>query len=542
MALGLLAYVLIFGRGVRLEEFGVHSLHVSWRPCDGTIGCRWTHQRPPEGADGLLGPALAQFLRDIEKMRRGAEYISEISMDGRAVFLDGERVPDVTAHPGFSAPVRVIASLYDLSINTRDITYQLDGASHSAMWLPPKSGADLATRLRVHRHWAEGTFGLMGRTPDHVASLVTAFAAGRHVFDRSSRRFGDNVVSFYEKARDNDLYVCYAVTPPQVDRSKPAHEQPEPYLYPGIVSERDDGVVVRGAQMIGSAAAIADYLLLSYIVPLQPGDEDYAISVVMPIAADGLRIYPRRPYASSATSRFDYPLSSRFDESDSLIVLRDVFIPWEHVFVHRDIRLVNAQFHETGAHLLASYQALVHFLVKMEFACGLAIELADAHGLSGISPVQAQLGGDIAAFCSALEALVLAAGARPEMRGDLALPSSTFVYSGMSLQRRWVVDLMRALRELGGGGVIAMPSSEESFDAMETADDVERYYRSATASARERVKLLKLMWDLVGTEFGGRQLQYEMFSSSAQHIADLRVFRSYDWDVGREHVRRSLED
>ena len=292
--------------------------------------------------------------------------------------------------------------------------------------------------------------------------------------------------------------------------------------------------------MIGTSAAIADWLFLSSIVPLQPGDEDYAISVVMPLDAAGLRIYPRRPYASPTTSTFDYPLTSRFDESDSLIVLDDVLIPWEHVFVHRDPGLVSAQFHETGAHLLANYQALVRFLVKMEFASGLAIELADAHGISAITPVQAQMGGEIAAFCSALDALVLGAELRPELRGDLALPAPRFIYPAMSLQRRWIVDLMRALRELGGGGFIALPSAE-SFESPETAEDVQRYFRSATLPARDRVRLLRLLWDLVGTEFGGRQLQYEMFYSTAQHIADLRVFRAYDWETGRAHVRRSLE-
>ncbi len=49
------------------------------------------------------------------------------------------------------------------------------------------------------------------------------------------------------------------------------------------------------------------------------------------------------------------------------------------------------------------------------------------------------------------------------------------------------------------------------------------------------------MWDLVGTEFAGRQLQYEMFYSAAQHIADLHVFRAFDWEVGRDHVRRCLD-
>jgi 4-hydroxyphenylacetate 3-monooxygenase len=427
-------------------------------------------------------------------MRRGADYLAEIGADGRHIFLDGERLSDVTSHPGFAGAAQVVASLYEGAFGNAELSFDDGGTTYSAMWLQPHSAQDIGRRRSVHRHWAEGSFGLMGRTPDHAASLITAFAAMRHVFDRADSRYGDNVVSFYNRARANDWYISYAVTPPQVDRSKPAHAQPEVFLYPGIVTERDDGIVIRGAQMIGTSAAIADYLFLSSIVPLQPGDEDYAISVVIPVSADGLRLYPRRPYATVATSTFDYPLSSRFDESDSLVVLRDVFIPWEDVFVHRDIQLVNAQFYETGAQVLANYQALVRFVVKMEFAAGLAIGLADAHGISSIPPVQAQLGGEIAAFCTALDAIVLAAEAKPLTRGSLALPSPKFVNAGVSLQRRWVVEFMRALREIAGGGFIAMPSAE-SFEASETSEDIARYNQSATLSARERVKLLKVMWE-----------------------------------------------
>lgn len=471
-------------------------------------------------------------------MRQGADYIAGIRDDGRTVLLDGVRVEDVTTHPGFAGPTRVIASLYDAAFADPALGYEDGGGRHSVAWLAPRSAADLERRRLVHRHWASGSFGLMGRTPDHVASIITAFAARRDVFNRGGARFGDNVSRFFQEARANDWFVTYAVTPPQVDRTKPAHLQPEPYLYPGIVAERDDGIVVRGAQMIATSAAISDYVFLSYIAPLQPGDEDYAISIVLPLGTDGLRVYPRRPFATAATSSFDYPLSSRFDESDSLVVLRDVFVPWERVFVHRDIALVNAQFQETGASVLANYQSLVRFLVKLEFAAGMAIELADAHGLSAIPPVQAQLGGDIAAYCATLDALVLAAQTRPELREGLALPAPMLVHAGISLQRRWVVDLMRALREVVGGGFIAMPSAA-SYDSAETADDVRRYYRSATRSSEDRVALLKLMWDLVGTEFAGRQLQYEMFASAAQHIADLNVFRSFDWTTGRDHVRRA---
>jgi 4-hydroxyphenylacetate 3-monooxygenase len=70
-------------------------------------------------------------------------------------------------------------------------------------------------------------------------------------------------------------------------------------------------------------------------MPPQPGDEDYAISFVVPNDAPGLKLYSRRPYAVGPTSVFDYPLSTRFDETDSLVVLDDVVVPWENIFITR---------------------------------------------------------------------------------------------------------------------------------------------------------------------------------------------------------------
>jgi 4-hydroxyphenylacetate 3-monooxygenase len=89
---------------------------------------------------------------------------------------------------------------------------------------------------------------------------------------------------------------------------------------------------------------------------------------------------------------------------------------------------------------------------------------------------------------------------------------------------------------------LAVPSSDRSFASPETAADTRRYYRSGTATAEERVKFLKLMWDFVGTEFAGRQLQYEMFYSAAQYVVNTRVFRTYDWQKGRALVDRCLAE
>lgn len=478
-------------------------------------------------------------------MRSGSEYVAGLR-DGRTVILDGELVDDVTTHPAFTNQIARIGQMYDLARRPDQVDRtSLDpvtGERYSNMWLVPHSTGDLQKRHDVHRFWAECSYGLMGRTPDHVASVLTGFAGGRDVFDRGGERFGNNVTAFHERMRREDRYVAYAIVPPQIDRSKSAAGQPEPFLYTGVTSERADGIVVRGASMIGTAAVMADWLFVSYIVPLQPGDDDYAISFVVPVGARGVKLFPRRPYSTIANSVYDYPLSSRLDETDSLVVFDDVFIPWEQVFVCKNVGLVAAQFHETGAHLLANFQALARFVVKLQFAAGLALRLTELHNIVGLPPVQAQLGGKIATVCSTMESLALSAESYPRIRGSTALPNPQYVYTGMNLQRQWSVDIMRQLRELAGGAFLAVPSSEAAFDHAASAADTERYYQSFGTPAEARVKFLKLMWDFVGTEFAGRQMQYEMFYSSAQHIADMRVFSNYDWGRGVALVDECLSE
>src|SRR5262249_13739406 len=152
------------------------------------------------------------------------------------------------------------------------------------------------------------------------------------------------------------------------------------HLYAGVKEEREDGIVVAGAQMLGTGAAISDYIILSCIVPLQPGDEDYAISVAVPLGADGLKIYSRRGYAEAATSVYDYPLASRFDETDALIVFDDVFVPWERVFIFRDRKITTDQWNLTPAHLLGNNQAQIRFSVKLDLLAGLAMRVAQMNG------------------------------------------------------------------------------------------------------------------------------------------------------------------
>ncbi len=300
----------------------------------------------PSSASNTKSPSVA--------LRTGSEYLRSLD-DGRAVYVDGEKVQDVTKHPAFAEATRSAARLYDIAADSSmrermTFTSPKSGGPVLRAYQIPRSLDDLRKKRLASETWSEATFGMIGRTPDHVAGYFCGYAAVPEVFAAGGQQYADNVVRFYEHLRENHLWATYAIVPPQIDRSKPAHKQADPTLYAGVVSEKDGGIVVAGAQQLATAGVLSDYLYLSCIHPLQPGDENYAIGIAIPMNAPGLKLYPRRPFALQASNSFDHPLSSRFDESDCFVVLDNVFVPWEHVFIYRNLEICRDQWWKTPSH------------------------------------------------------------------------------------------------------------------------------------------------------------------------------------------------
>ncbi|HEY2533990.1 MAG TPA: 4-hydroxyphenylacetate 3-hydroxylase N-terminal domain-containing protein [Xanthobacteraceae bacterium] len=476
-------------------------------------------------------------------MRSGDDYLRSLK-DGRRVFIDGEPVKDVTAHPAFRQAARSIASLFDIAAEPalRERMTFPSPKTGEPVWRTyqiPRSHDDLGARRLFSETWAEATFGLMGRTPDHVASFFCGYAATPQVFAAAGQQFADNVVAFYEHMRDNFLYASYAIVPPQIDRSKPAHRQSDPTLYAGVVKERDAGIVISGAQQLATAGPLSDYIHLSCIHPLQPGDENYANCVAVPVAAEGVKLYPRRSFAR-AGGAFDYPLSSRFDESDSYVIFDDVFVPWERVFIYRNIELTRDQWWKTPSHLLGNHQAQTRYVTKLRFMAGLAQRMNEMTGNAAQPAVQIMM-GELAALVSVYEAMLLAHETVAPVIDGVLWPSRITLYSAMALQSELNGRMLEIIRELAGAAFITLPSSEADFSNAETAADIERYMRSAATDAKTRVALMRLVWDFLGSEFGSRHQQYEKFYGGASFLVKQNVFRNFDFKRATALVDRALD-
>ena len=476
--------------------------------------------------------------------RSGSQFLEGLD-DGRTIYLDGGRVSKVVGHPAFGGAARSIANLYDMQAapeNLEKMTFASPktGDRVSRMWQLPTTYEDLVTRREALTAWAETHFGYMGRSPDHVASTLAGFYMGSAVYEGHGAERAQAVRDYYEYARDRDLYLSYVIIDPQGDRSKSRGEGGNADLTVSVCGEDADGLTLRGAKMLGTGAVLSDEILVSTLRPMQDGEEKWAFTAVLPINAPGLKILSRRSYEAAANSDFDYPLSARFDENDALIFFDDVKVPWDRVFVNGDIRTQFAQWHSTPAHSYQNYQAEIRLMVKLRFLVGLARRITETTASINFPQIVEKL-GELSAQLQVIEAFVLAMEVKGWRFGEYYLPDRELLYASQVQSQDLYPKIVQTLRDLAGGGMIMLPSSVEDFANPELAALIGRSQYSPAVDSIGRVKLFKLAWDAVGSEFGSRHTQYEMFYSGPKVVTTGMAFRTFEWDRATALVDRCLD-
>jgi paerucumarin biosynthesis protein PvcC len=439
----------------------------------------------------------------------GAEYLESLR-DGRSVYIDGERVDDVTSHPAFRNSARSIARLYDSlhDPGQRDTLVGRDrnGIETHKFFMPSYSAEELMAAREAIATWSRLSYGYMGRTPDYKASFMAGLGAAPEFY----APFDASATGWYRRYAEDALFLNHVLINPPIDRNKAVHEVEDVYLH--VVAGRDGGIVVRGAKMLatGSALTHATFVAQNSALQLEAGKaEDYALVFIAPVDTPGKKLICRRSYESAAQSPFDQPLSSRFDENDAIVVFDDAFIPWENVLVYRDIEKASSFHAQSGFVNRYTLQAGTRLAVKLDFVCGLIAEALRANGTDEFRGVQAQL-GELIGWANLFWALTAALALDPQDGpGGTKMPKLEWA----TLVRLFGGIAWPKVEEVVGqtlaGSMLVQPSSARDLQSEELRPTIDLFYRGSTGSAEERVKLFKLLWDAVGTEFGARHTLYE---------------------------------
>jgi 4-hydroxyphenylacetate 3-monooxygenase len=476
--------------------------------------------------------------------RTGQEYVERLAQTRPSVELNGESIEGpIPEHPALAGVVRSYAELFDLQHDPelRDVlTYEspTSGERVGTSFLVPRAPGDLERRRAGFKAWADHSLGFLGRTGDYLNSSLMALSEATDWFAQADPRFGQNIRAYYERVREQDLLTTHTLIPPQANRAVgPGQQVDGRALGAHVVSQDDNGIVIRGARMLATIGPIADELLVfpSTVLRGTPDDEPYSFAFAVACDAPGLRFICRENIDYGR----DHPLGSRFDEIDAVVVFDDVHVPWERVFMLGHPELCNGFYTETGAVVHMTHQVTARTTAKTETFLGLLSLMTEAIGIEQFSHIQEDI-AEVVVMLSTLRALVRAAEADAKVNPYGVL---TPAWEPLNAARNWYPKASQRLPELvrkfGASGLMAIPT--EADIAGHAAGDIEIYLQSAALSGPERVRLFRLAWDASTSAFAGRQNLYEHYFFGDPVRMAGALLKATDREPYKAHVREFLE-
>lgn len=471
-------------------------------------------------------------------IRTGQEY-RESLRDGREVFINGERVRDVTTHPAFKPVVDIRARIYDMAHDpkTRDVMTYEEGGERSPIGLKlPYAAKDWEDKRRAvdKVRWEIG--GVVTRVGDETVGEMWSLWDGKDILNEIDPRFAENIEKHIYRAIKLDPFHVSANTDPKGDRSKRPQDQ-DPDMLVHVVKETDAGIVIRGAKY-ETAAAYANQAFLKPTIA-NWGDaklSEYALGCIVKMNAPGVKHICRTGFVGRAPAR-DYPLSNRFDEVDTLVVLDDVLIPWEDVLFYQHTRA--AAFIRQTLHRYSAFPFVQRTLSFADLMIGAALWNVKQTGLDKQQAVQEKL-ADLAVWREGINAHLTAAVIMGEKSPNgLLMPNQSLLMTGRVHAISNLPRVIHIARELCGGQICVTPDAA-AFEHPDTKPWLQKFYTiNDEWVADDRRKLLAFARDLLNSDYAGHRLTFQLFAQSPPFAHLAAVYRNFDWTGPLEFAQRA---
>jgi aromatic ring hydroxylase len=448
--------------------------------------------------------------------RTGAQFLAGLKNTQRELYMNGERIEDVTEDPRLAGGAHMIAAVFDRQHAFADDCLIPDpetGEPINVSHMMPRGIDDLRHRNRGLSRISELTAGMMGRTPDYMNMKFAAFAARAQDWsgpDGANAQGAQNLVEYQKKLARDDISLTHTIIQPTINKTT------DPKILGNKVTihkiaETANGIVVRGARILGTLAPFADDLAVYPALPLPDGADDYAIAFSIPLDTPGLK-FLCRDSASVPTNAFDRPLSSRFDEQDAFVMFDDVEIDRDRLFINGAAGSVEAYNSFVGPHYMANMttQTTIRALNKLEFSYGLATMMADTIG--DASPATNEMLGELLSYVEVTRNAVLVAADHGWCDENGVWYCENRALTPMrSLLAVWFPRVNEILTLIGSHNLLATPTRAD-LDSEVMGPLVEEFLHGANGiDAEHRAAIFRLAWDYIGSALGGRNLLYERF-------------------------------
>ena len=476
-------------------------------------------------------------------MIRTSEDYRDSIRDNREVFMNGERVKDVTAHPMFKPLVDIRARMYDMAHDpaTCDVMTVTQGSEVNAIGSSlPYTQDDWWAKRRATDLLMEDIGGVVTRVGDETVGEMWSLFDGTDVLNEVDPQFAKNIETHIGKVLKGDPFHVSANTDPKGDRSlAPQDQDPDMLLH--VVKKTDAGIVVRGAKY-ETAAAYANQAFTKPTIANWGNAElsDYAVGFICDLSSSGLKFLCRGGFAGAhggcpRVDHRDYPLANRFDEVDTIVIFDNVLIPWENVLFYRHTRA--AIFIRATLHRYSAFAFVQRTLKQADQMIGTALFNARQTGLEKQPAVQEKL-SELAIWREGINAHLTASIALGETSpAGLMMPNQSLLMTGRCHALNNLPKMMHIARELCGGQICVTPNVA-TFESPETKPWMDKYYTiNDHWVAEDRRKLLAFARDLLNSDYAGHRLTFQLFAQSPPFAQSAAVYRNFDWDGPLSFVR-----
>ncbi|MCC8429819.1 4-hydroxyphenylacetate 3-hydroxylase [Reyranella aquatilis] len=446
--------------------------------------------------------------------RTGSQFLDGLRKTRREIWVDGEKIADVTAHPKLRGGAESLAAHFDRQHAWADeclFTHPDSGQPTSVSHMIPRSHDELRHRHAGLVRLSEGSMGIMGRTPDYMNMKFAAFASAPGVWagaDGRNAQGAKNLVAFQRRLAEQDLSLTHTIIQPTTDKRTDAKLLGNKVTV-RKVGQTADGIIVRGGRVLATLAPYADEQTVYPGQPIPAGASEYAVSFAIPLDTPGLKFLCRDSAAAPGADPFDRPLSSRFDEQDAFCIFDDVLVPWDRVFIDGDVEIYNSM-RQTGFTINMTTQSTVRALTKLEFAYGLATRMAELIG--DHAPATMEMLGELACYvrmtANALELSLEQAAPRED---GVWFPRGAPLEPLRAMLPVWMPRVAEIITLIGSHNLLTTPSRAQ-FDDPGLRPLIDEMLGGADgAAADDRAAVFRLAWDFVGSALAGRGFLYERF-------------------------------
>jgi len=449
------------------------------------------------------------------------------------IYYGNALVKDITNDVVFGPQVRRIAEYYErvkatpaLQVSNPD----LGGEVTSVSYLRPTGRSDLA---RIREGWEviyASYHGYVGRSPDYIDNWTMVYGAhSRLLSDLYGPRIGENSRRLYEESASQGRFFTHAIVHPQYDRSQPPAKWDDPFRAIGVVEKTSEGLRVKGAAQVCTApnAEVVIY------TPEIKSDTDlrHALAFAIPTSTEGVNFFPRRSfYPRGESPKRDYPISAAFEESDALLYLDNVLIPWDNVLAYAGASSTTPPVDYRsmiGLDVWFNYHFAIQNAARLKFLQGLAMVAAEAIGVNTKINIEQGI-GTIIRDGRIVEGGILGAEDEGVNTGYLFMPDpgltrAVSYYCTEALPRAY-----QTIRQICGGLLLPIPADPSALANPEIGYKLTHSLETKILGASDRVRLSYLLWDVLDSETAMRYQHYDMFARGDLFQTTASLYRNLD--------------